>query len=176
MQIRPYQSDDKKTCLAIFDSNLPKFFAAEERPDFADFLDKLPCPYFVIQDGDEILGCGGHSINEAKQKVGMAWGMIHSEQHKRGLGRYLLLYRLKTICKIMKSGQIILDTSQHSYPFFEKLGFLVDKITENTYGDGLHQYDMTLELDEAANKRIQEQFVFYSAIIDKNSRSNVRLH
>ena len=43
--------------------------------------------------------------------------------------------------------QIHLDTSQHTYRFFEKFGFSVNQISKNGYGEGLDKYDMTLNKD-----------------------------
>jgi len=39
---------------------------------------------------------------------------------------------------------IHLDTSQHTHKFFEKFGFIVRKISNNGYGEGLDMYDMIL--------------------------------
>ncbi len=36
-RIRPFAADDKDACLALFDSNVPRYFDSSERPDFADF-------------------------------------------------------------------------------------------------------------------------------------------
>jgi ribosomal-protein-alanine N-acetyltransferase len=41
--------------------------------------------------------------------------------------------------------KVILDTTQFSYTFFEKYGFKTMKITKNSYGEGMHRYDMILE-------------------------------
>jgi [ribosomal protein S18]-alanine N-acetyltransferase len=43
--------------------------------------------------------------------------------------------------------EIHLDTSQHTYRFFEKSGFSVKKISKNGYGEGLDKYDMILKRD-----------------------------
>ena len=58
--LRPYLPTDRPTCLAVFDSNLPRFFAESERADFATFLDKVeaePEPYFVLER-DSVVACG----------------------------------------------------------------------------------------------------------------------
>ena len=38
---RPYVLDDVSACLALFDSNVPSFFAEEERIEFCDFLQSI---------------------------------------------------------------------------------------------------------------------------------------
>ncbi|SVC90586.1 uncharacterized protein METZ01_LOCUS343440, partial [marine metagenome] len=40
---------------------------------------------------------------------------------------------------------IHLDTSQHTYRFFEKFGFIVKQISKNGYGERLDKYDMILK-------------------------------
>src|SRR5260370_31745648 len=61
MDVRPYQSSDRDACLALFDSNVPRFFAALERGGFESFLDAPDCSYFVMEHEGAVLGCGGES-------------------------------------------------------------------------------------------------------------------
>jgi len=37
-----------------------------------------------------------------------------------------------------------MDTTQHSFPFYEKHGFKLLKITPNYYTENLHRYDLEL--------------------------------
>ena len=43
--LRPYSQADRERCLAIFDSNVPRFFAPDERELFATFLDRFKAAY-----------------------------------------------------------------------------------------------------------------------------------
>ncbi|MER3443335.1 MAG: hypothetical protein C4342_00980 [Armatimonadota bacterium] len=52
---RPYQPHDREACLAVFRSNVPRFFAPHEEREFAGFLDELPCTYFVLEAAGEVL-------------------------------------------------------------------------------------------------------------------------
>ena len=144
IEIRPYQSDDKTACVEIFRSNQPRFFADEEFEDFVSFLNNLPCSYFCLIDDEIVIGCGGYFINEDEQVAGMAWGMVHNSRHGTGLGKLLLLYRLAQICQAGQANKIIMDTSQHTFKFFEKLGFIVTKVISDGYGAGLDRVDMEL--------------------------------
>ncbi len=45
----------------------------------------------------------------------------------------------------IKQPEIQLDTSQHTYRFFERFGFNVKQISKNGYGEGLDRYDMILK-------------------------------
>ena len=56
----------------------------------------------------------------------------------------MLGYRLNEIKNKYKDIEIHLDTSQHTYRFFEKVGFRVTQISKNGYGEGLDKYDMIL--------------------------------
>ena len=62
-------------------------------------------------------------------------------------GSHSLKYRLNHIIRNYPEIEIHLDTSQHTYRFFEKFGFIVEQITKNGYGEGLDKYDMILNRD-----------------------------
>ncbi|MBC9929106.1 GNAT family N-acetyltransferase [Chitinophaga qingshengii] len=151
MIIRPYTAADKPACLAAFRSNMPKFFAPGELTDFdtwleeqgkRDLSDRNEC-YYVLALNNEIIGCGGYYIRGNGTAI-MTWGLLHQQYHKQGWGKKLLLHRVAVIREICPSCTIQLDTSQHSAPFFEKLGFEVTKITPDFFGPGLDRYDMEL--------------------------------
>jgi predicted GNAT family N-acyltransferase len=72
----------------------------------------------------------------------MVWGMVGKIHHKKGYGKQLFEFRVKAIKERFPDHKIILDTSQHTYGFFAKLGYKVTKITPNAYGEGLDKYDM----------------------------------
>lgn len=44
---RAHEPTARAACLTVFDSNVPRFFREEERPEFEAFLDALPGPYLV---------------------------------------------------------------------------------------------------------------------------------
>jgi GNAT superfamily N-acetyltransferase len=110
MDIRPYLASDRQACLAIFDSN----FDATRRPEFEHFLDHLEGPYFVMDHDGALVGCGGYSGET------LVWGMIRRDFQKLGLGRFLLMYRLR---KLEGVPMVRLTAPPHAGPFFEKQGF-----------------------------------------------------
>jgi ribosomal-protein-alanine N-acetyltransferase len=154
MLIRPFEARDKAACLAIFDSNTPKYFAPHERDEFIEFLNEPECTYFVIADGAEILGCGGYWVSDDGSRAIMCWGMVANDKHSTGLGKWLLLYRWKIICEVAPGALLEINTSQHTYGFFEKLGLMVTTITQNGYGEGIDRYDMRLKLNATECERI----------------------
>ena len=60
----PYTSADRIGCLNVFDTNVPKFFAEDERAIFSDFSDGpvLKRPYLVLRIKDEVVACGGLKV------------------------------------------------------------------------------------------------------------------
>lgn len=158
MKIRNYTATDKSTCIDIFKSNQPKFFAEHELVDFIDFLDEDPQPYYCLVDSETVVGCGGYWVDLDNKQASLTWGMIKNNRHGEGLGKRLTVYRLHTICISKQADTIRIDTSQHTFEFYKKLGFIVDKITPDGYTKGLHQYDMTLPITPATSQKIREQF------------------
>ena len=143
MEIRDYKHGDRAACLEIFDSNLPRFFAPDERSLFVAFLDTtLPGPFLVMMEEGRIIGCGGYRPRGDNGEVGLCWGMVHREHHGEGLGRRLLEAR---IARAEQDGQvrcILLETSQHCEGFFQHMGFETTEVKTDGLGPGLDQVDM----------------------------------
>ncbi len=76
---------EKEACLAIFNSNTPPFFAPHEREEFAQFLDTLSGPYFVVEHNGQVIGCGGFFLIPNTPAVVLTWGMVAG----RGMARAL---------------------------------------------------------------------------------------
>ncbi len=152
MTIRPYVAADKEKCIATFKSNMPKYFAEHELADFEEWLDEQPerhtvggtDEYFVVELDDKIIACGGYAYDKEKNEARLTWGLVNNSLHKQGIGRMFVEYRVKAVKNQFPSCHIALDTTQHVYPFFEKLGFKTTQVTENFYSEGLHRYDMEL--------------------------------
>jgi N-acetylglutamate synthase-like GNAT family acetyltransferase len=148
MLIRPYTIADKEDCMTAFKSNMPQFFAPYELPDFENWLQRQETPkttteqYYVVEQNNTVIACGGYFIDMDKQNARMTWGLVHNSLHKQGIGKALFLHRVAVIKSVCSSCVIGLDTTQHSFPFFEKLGFNTIRITKDGYGPGLDRYDM----------------------------------
>ena len=154
LKFRPYRSEDNDRCIKIFMSNTPRYFGVEEVDEFRQFLEILPCAYFVATQNDEIVACGGHGYHGKKQAVVLCWGMVHADLHKQGLGKFLLVERLKQIYIDFGEVRVQIETSQHSKGFFERYGFQVNEVTENYFAPGLHRVDMDLQLDEECHRTV----------------------
>lgn len=153
--IRKYVSSDKSGCMEAFQTNVPKFFTHGEVGDFERFLDRLAdpdewnrSPYYILELDNQLIGCGGFAEKtglDGTPAVTFTWGLVHRDFHKQGYGEELLKFRIREIKAQFTGKQVILDTTQFSYPFFEKYGFKTVKYTPNGYEEGMHRYDMVLE-------------------------------
>ena len=146
MDLRPYTPADHDLCLGLLDSNTPRFFDPSERAKFEEFLDRRNCSYFVMEHDGAIVGSGGYAIERDKTSARLVWGMVRSDSHRLGLGRYLLLFRLREITKVSGIQMVHLDTSQHSAQFYEKQGFKIIRTVKDGYGPGLDRVEMMMKL------------------------------
>jgi GNAT superfamily N-acetyltransferase len=143
-RLREYAASDRDACLAVFASNTPTFFREHEQAQFADFLDRLPCPFFVVEDeNSQIIGCGGYAPLKGK----LCWGMVDGSFHRHGVGRFLLAERLRRWYEAHGPTVVGVSTSQHAADFFQQAGFKTWQFVENGYAPGLHRYEMELTLD-----------------------------
>ena len=140
----------------MFKSNMPAFFAPVELPLFESWLDDLDkgregkkgtIYNYVLFEEQQPMACGGFSIGAHDQKATMAWGMVHRNHHRRGLGREFLNFRINRIRQMFPSSFIALDTTQFSVGFYEKQGFVVTGMTKDFYAPGLDRYDMVFRAD-----------------------------
>lgn len=153
---RKYIKADKESCMNAFKSNVPLYFTEEEITDFENFLDRLEkgsddgnpgnTYFFVVVLNEKVIGCGGFGDRYNDNIISLAWGLIHKDFHKRGFGKKLLLHRLEQIKKIYPASRVVMDTTQFSFSFFEKYGFVTTKITRDYYTNGMHRYDMSLNM------------------------------
>jgi hypothetical protein len=158
MILRPYRVEDRDGCLALFDSNVPAFFAAHERADFASFLDEdlheLGLRYFVLVEGERIIACGGVGLRG--EDAVMCWGIVDGRRHGEGLGRLLLFTRLVSGARL-GARRAVLDTIPKVAPFFEKEGFVITGGEDDHYGPGIHRRDLARPLDAAFTTRLRAE-------------------
>ncbi len=145
MLIEPYRADHRDACLGLFDSNVPRFFLAEERGEFETFLNATPGPYLVGTIGGQVIAAGGYA--EDRSQVGawvLCWGMVTGSLHKHGFGRALLQARLRALGELPDFREVRINTSQHTRGFFERFGFIVTAVEQDGLGPGLHRHAMVL--------------------------------
>ena len=150
LRFRPWRGEDRDTGLALFDSNVPKFFAAQERADFIEFIEDLPGPYLIAFDADGVaVGCGGYAAHDKKpDTAALCWGMIRGDFHRRGWGDALLRHRLREIAADAVFQRVEIETSQFSRGFFARYGFVQRKQVADGFAPGIDLIEMTLDLHE----------------------------
>jgi len=163
--LRPYTPADRDACLAIFDSNCPRFVAPVERADFEAFLAAPPGRYGVLcDDSGGIVGCGGVNFDRDGRHAHLTWGLIHGTHHSRGLGRVMTLERLRWIAETPGVERVMMDTSQHTVGFYENLGFRQTRVIENGYAQDLHRHELELVVDDSLRARVfAEQWIHSAA-------------
>ncbi len=143
LRSRDFTPTDREACLAIFDGNLGKYFALHERDEFARWLDKRDRqPYQVVELAGEIVACGGIYFDSDKDHVGLAWGMVRRDLHRQGIGRWLTELRLRQMTDLFPNKSQRLGTSQHTFEFYQRMGFKVTNVTPGGFGPGIDRYDM----------------------------------
>ena len=144
--IRPYRPEDRLSCLSVFKSNLPTYFATHEYAMFEAFLDKdhIKDPYYVLEQEGLLLTCGGYSIQDEGIAY-LGWGMVHNEHHHQGYGTALLQWRLNQLTAHPYAWCILIDTSQHTAPFFARFGFREIRRIIDGYQQGLDKVYMRLD-------------------------------
>lgn len=142
--VRPWRPDDRARCLALFDGNVPDYFAVKERADFIAFLDDLRGPYLLIEDaaGDIVASGGFQADDRDESTVALCWGMVDRRRHRAGLGRQLLQARLDLIAASSLFKTVIIETTPFSRGFFERAGFVCTHVVSDGFAPGYDRVDM----------------------------------
>ena len=125
MDIRLYQEGDRPACLQVFDSLAPHLVDPNLRPAFEKFLDDPAGVYFVLEHDEAIAGCGGFALSSDRNTATLLWGMVRNDCRRLGLGRFLLLYRIREIGKAGEPQMVRVEVPPQSAPFYERQGFRV---------------------------------------------------
>ncbi len=133
---RDYDPRDIERIVAIFLSNIPKYFVPAEEQELRDFLAENPDDYYVIEDEGEVVGAGGIALNTGGT-VSLCWGMVRNDLIGTGLGKRLALYRMKKAEDKWPGRPFFTSTSQHTEGFYKKLGFSTFERISNGFGPGI---------------------------------------
>ena len=146
---RAFVPEDRDACLAVFDSNVPKYLAPEERAEFFEFLNDVndrDCRYLVLVQDGSVVACGGLFIEPHKHTAALSWGMVDRTLHRQRLGSRLTEARLAQARTIPGIEQLTLATSQHTQGFYARFGFVATRVTPDGFAPGLDRWDMVLQL------------------------------
>lgn len=145
--IRPYDPGDLESVVAVFRSNIPKYFGPGEEQGLRDFLfNERRGHYYVIEVEGEVVGCGGTALNDTEPPtVSLCWGMVREDHLGTGLGKKLTEFRIDLAGEKFGRVPITVSTSQHTKGFYEKFGFRTTEHTPNGFGPGIDICKMRLD-------------------------------
>ena len=143
--IRAFNTSDKPAIFRIFMLNTPDYFAVEEKKDFEAFLDEHAKTYFVVEENNKIVGCGGYHFEERKTEGRISWDLFHPDYRGKGFGRQLVSHCLEAIRKESAVKKISVWTSQLAFQFYERFGFKTKEIKKDYWGKGLDLYRMEMD-------------------------------
>ncbi|MEQ8359247.1 MAG: GNAT family N-acetyltransferase [Cytophagales bacterium] len=145
MEITNYRFEYLNACLSIFDSNKPRYFHEDERPVFVNFLNNSPNElYFVLKIENRIVACGGIYEDDI-DIAGLSWGMVHRDFHHKGIGSFFTRYRIEKLKEIFPEHRYKIETSQHTFKFYLKMGFEMSHQVKDGFGLGLDKIVMWLK-------------------------------
>jgi predicted GNAT family N-acyltransferase len=79
--------------------------------------------------------------------------MVHAGSHFRGIGKRLLVARLKLLSQQAGLTAVTIGTTPAVTGFFEKFGFTISNVEPNGYGPSLDHVEMILTLDKETRSR-----------------------
>lgn len=149
ISIKPYVAADRDACIAVLRSNTPEHFLARDEHDFAQFLDKLPGPYFVVREAETVVSCGGIALNSDRISAALCWGMVAAHKHRCGIGSVLLEHRKCEFLSVHPNvGALTIHTTQKVEAFYARHGFVVNQRKVDGYGPGLDHVEMRCALSK----------------------------
>lgn len=156
MKIRPYTPADREACLELIRSNTPEHFSTAEETELARFLDALPGPYFVAEDGGQIIASGGIAAERDGVTATLCWGMVDASRQRTGVGSKLLVHRLEAmLAEYPQIRQIQTHTSQKVQDFYAKHGFRVVEVRPGGFGPGLDHVHMMRDRPSAGGSKTE---------------------
>lgn len=144
-EIRNYTGEDLESVVAIFRSNIPKYFLETEETELREFLAGGVENYYVLELDGEVVGAGGIALN-ADDTVSLCWGMVHNDHLGTGLGKLLTEHRLDRSQELFAGKPIVTSTSQHTEGFYKKFGFVTVERTPVGFGPGIDICRMRKEI------------------------------
>jgi N-acetylglutamate synthase-like GNAT family acetyltransferase len=147
LHIREFDYKDAVKVLEIFKQNVPKYFAVSEVQEFEKYLEFEIENYFVAEIEGEIIGAGGVNFEKNKTIGKISWGFIKPEFQGFGFGSKLLKYRIDFLKSVTTVEKIALGTSQHTYMFYQKNGFVLKEIRKDYWAKDFDLYDMIYDIE-----------------------------
>lgn len=146
MTIREYNPEDFDHLMNLLQLNTPEYFAPEEEADFIEYLSDKRDLYFVAEEDNKIMGCGGLNRSDEGKTVFISWDIIHPEHQKKGIGNKLTRHRFEVVKTIPGIEKIVVRTSQYTFKFYKKMGFTLTETVKDYWATGFDLYYMEMPL------------------------------
>ena len=142
LNIREFVFNDTDKVLEVFKQNVPRYFAVNEIEEFEKYLESGIEKYFVAEIDGEIIGAGGVNFENNRTTGQISWGFIQPKFQGFGFGSRLLQHRIDFLKSVATVEKIALGTSQHTYKFYEKNGFVLKEIRKDYWAKDFDLYAM----------------------------------
>lgn len=144
--IRPYTPADLEALLQMLRLNTPAYFAPEEEAGFVLYLQERLEDYFVVEQEGQVIGAGGINYFDGHTWARLSWDLVHPAFQGKGIGRELTLFRISRLQERPGMRWLQVRTSQFVYPFYQTLGFELEKVEKDFWAQGIDLYQMKMNL------------------------------
>ncbi|NMM50869.1 GNAT family N-acetyltransferase [Marinigracilibium pacificum] len=146
--IRKYHhNSDFSAVIELFRLNTPQYFDPEEQGNLEAYLNDSNHHYFVKEENNKVIGCGGyHMVDSIDDMVRLSWDIVHPDHHGKGVGSELIKYILKLVREEGDARKAEVWTSQIANSFYYKFGFRSIEMVKDYWADGFDLYRMQMEL------------------------------
>lgn len=123
VRFRGYTDADLEACLKIWRANEGNAFPAGYEAFFTGSLRTRESFYLVGEYEGEIVCCGGVNYHGTYADAVLSFGMVDPKHQRRGFGTTLLMARLALLHPPLFGGNVLMEATPHSLPFYRRFGF-----------------------------------------------------
>lgn len=142
--IRAFEVRDREIVLSVMQENIPAYFAQDEMEDLKYYLDFEIEQYFVLEAEGKIVACGGINLELEERRGVISWDIVLPSEQGKGYGRKLLEHRIAILKSMPDIDRITVRTSQLTYLFYQKNGFILNQIVKDYWAKDFDLYSMEL--------------------------------
>jgi N-acetylglutamate synthase-like GNAT family acetyltransferase len=123
-RVRPFAKQDLDVCRNLYVLNEPGRFPPGYLETFTESLESPTQLFLVVELHGQVAAIGGlYRTPESPQGCSLAFGMVHPDLHRKGLGTTLLLARLAVLSRPAGVWWAFLSSAGGSSTFFKRFGF-----------------------------------------------------
>lgn len=142
--IRAFEVRDREIVLSVMQENIPAYFAQDEMEDLKYYLDFEIEQYFVLEAEGKIVACGGINLELEERRGVISWDIVLPSEQGKGYGRKLLEHGIAILKSMPDIDRITVRTSQLTYLFYQKNGFILNQIVKDYWAKDFDLYSMEL--------------------------------